>query len=54
MVESTRIVLCVVDSTNWKGDLQDTYLEKITQQGEEGASRKSGRIDSIRLESSVV
>ena len=54
MVESTRIVLCVVDLTNWKGDLQDMYLEKITQQGEEGAGRKSGRIDSIRLESSVV
>ena len=45
-LDSTRIVRCVVDSTNWKVDLQDTLKKSQKKANREG--RKSGRIDSNR------
>ena len=47
MVESTRIVRCVVDSTNWivRFARQKKSHKKANKEG-----RKSGQIDSIRVD----
>ena len=39
MVKSTRIVRCVVDSTNWKVDLRDTWKNHTR--------RRTGRVEKV-------
>ena len=51
-VDSTRIVRCAVDSTDWIVDLQDTWKKSHKKANREG--RKSGRIDSIRVDSTQI
>ena len=47
-VEWTQIDCGLVDLSNWKADLRDTYKKSHKKADMEG--RKSGRIDSIQVE----